>query len=957
MAVYYPIDWEDETDTDSDGLTDVYEKYYFETDPTNPDTDGDGLLDGYEVYSLGTDPKKADSDENGTSDGDEDFDEDGLSNKREYELGTDPNNADTDNDSLSDSEEINTYNTDPLKFDTDGDGISDGDEIALGLNPTNAATDGTPDSERTFVQHVGADSENLAAVNTSENPFEVSIDITAAGVAANNLYSQKSGYSNAIKNDAILGITPEFIYTDGLKVEDVIINFTIDNSAVNNYNNKYTGISDEFVGIKRLNVFKFFEDTNMLLPIETFHDVENNRVYTHVDELGTYCLMDMEIWLENLGITAEDLADNTNAAAFSARSMPVAYSDDTEESEQEEQKYLDVVLVAYPNAGIEDIVQKELIYTSNMIFEHAKIHKMDARIFYVSAFGDSVANTTYVTNITDAKKVIGNIAGISKMSVDENSYVLTKAMRYTDEIVSSFFRDGSERYCFVVDAFCFPMCDSQNPHIKNLNEKDVRVHFAYSRSNENMANYMSLSTDNIAHEIIPGDGRYNFGDFILKRIFGENDKDYVIISATGWNEIHLEAPITPMYEAVAKDIENDEELRKQVIALNKYADTDRDGLLDLEEIYYERNGKAVISWGEDEKVILPTFSDCVELEGSLFYVERGLLRFFEETGKTDYSQFDDIRILPIKSDPTEVDSDDDGINDVCDLRKLKNDIYIYNLKDTNYINVNHSTTYSSISFGGSQSWFSNVTGDKTRDDFTSDEDFNMYGLRKNGCGIIASCDVLLYLAKNNSELVSFASIGTKSVNTKNSILDYNEYYDYVREYYYTYINVDDKYKNIWELKSALNSHMSNKCTAKEYSTRFIVGSSMYNRVEFSWCNDDYKTMLNYIISSLEEDKPPVLLASQKIGIESVNYSGVVMHDTLNKSNANNSFKGLYSLSSNNLHILNSHYVTITGVTIDYQSDDAYIEISSWGDKYYISYKEFFEKTSNGIDNAYIIVFN
>ena len=139
-----------------------------------------------------------------------------------------------------------------------------------------------------------------------------------------------------------------------------------------NYNNKYTDISDEFVGIKRLNVFKFFENTNMLLPIETFHDVENNRVYTHTDELGTYCLMDMEIWLESLGITAEGLVDNTDTAVFSARSMPVAYSDDdTEESEQEEQKYLDVVLVAYPGSFLIDETKSELKITSEEIFNRA----------------------------------------------------------------------------------------------------------------------------------------------------------------------------------------------------------------------------------------------------------------------------------------------------------------------------------------------------------------------------------------------------------------------------------------------------------------------------------------------------------------------------------------------------------------------------------------------------------
>lgn len=318
--VDYQVNWADKTDTDNDRLPDVYEKYYLETDPTNPDTDGDGLPDGYEVYYLGTDPKKADTDDNGISDGDEDFGKDGLSNLREYELGTDPSSADSDSDGLSDGDELNKYNTEPLKYDTDNDGISDGDEVALGLDPASAAADGIPDSERTFVQHIGEDSDSFAAINTSDNPYKVSIDITAAGVAANNLSSHKSGYSNAIKNDAILGISPEFVYTDGLKVEDVIINFDLDNSVTANTNGKYINVSDEFVGIKRYNVFKFFEDTNMLLPIETFHDVENNRVYTHVDELGTYCLMDMEVWLEGLEIEPNDNSDdNVEPMFFSAR--------------------------------------------------------------------------------------------------------------------------------------------------------------------------------------------------------------------------------------------------------------------------------------------------------------------------------------------------------------------------------------------------------------------------------------------------------------------------------------------------------------------------------------------------------------------------------------------------------------------------------------------------------------
>ena len=57
---------------------------------------------------------------------------------------------------------------------------------------------------------------------------------------------------------------------------------------------------EELQGIRRLNVFKYFEDINMLLPIETVIDEETNTISAMVDELGTYCVVDMEKWLSNL---------------------------------------------------------------------------------------------------------------------------------------------------------------------------------------------------------------------------------------------------------------------------------------------------------------------------------------------------------------------------------------------------------------------------------------------------------------------------------------------------------------------------------------------------------------------------------------------------------------------------------------------------------------------------------
>lgn len=78
------INWDDTTDTDGDGLPDVYEENAYGTDINNPDTDGDRLPDGYEVRTLRTSPALKDTDDDGTEDGDEDFDSDNFTDYEEY---------------------------------------------------------------------------------------------------------------------------------------------------------------------------------------------------------------------------------------------------------------------------------------------------------------------------------------------------------------------------------------------------------------------------------------------------------------------------------------------------------------------------------------------------------------------------------------------------------------------------------------------------------------------------------------------------------------------------------------------------------------------------------------------------------------------------------------------------------------------------------------------------------
>jgi Bacterial TSP3 repeat len=58
-----------------------------------------------------------------------DQDADNAPDELEPGLGLDPTNADTDGDHVADGDELNLYGTDPLNGDSDGDGVNDGEEL------------------------------------------------------------------------------------------------------------------------------------------------------------------------------------------------------------------------------------------------------------------------------------------------------------------------------------------------------------------------------------------------------------------------------------------------------------------------------------------------------------------------------------------------------------------------------------------------------------------------------------------------------------------------------------------------------------------------------------------------------------------------------------------------------------------------------------------------------------
>lgn len=674
-AIVIPLEFDfeidPEMDSDEDGLPDYIEKE-IGSDRYNPDTDRDGLPDGYEYFTLATDPTKVDTDDNGISDADEDFDEDGLSNLEEYNLGTDPFSKDTDNDGLSDYDEVNIYNTDPLKYDTDGDVVSDGDEIELGLDPNNPATNGYPDNEYTTVQTVGEDSRAFDYINTIENnPYTVSVEITAAGVAENNLFAGESGYSYSIlQNDAVLGVVPELSYSDGLSVTDVVINFNIDANQTD-------------TPIDNLMVFKYFEDTNMLLPIETTYNKTANTVSTHVDEVGTCCLIDVKKFFNNI----ENMPFGNYYEGGENKPANIVFCLDTRNIIDEESfkavkedikavtddaftRYSDIkVYVYYQQFGSNFKVTNKLLTDSNgsnyfKDYEEvvAALDKLETYMIKNNYWAyDFVEATQFMIDncdeniiamyhITADDRVMGGINKAKKLTQTvQNSTYTTDNGDEKPRIVVSTLCPNSDK-AFDTDSYAYKLAALSGgiavTGVDMVEETEMQV------ATVEMVGYLSSGSKNSTSGTVTKS---------LKQVLGEgNEGVYNVISSAGWTTIKLNKPLTE---------DSDE-------------DYDKDGLSDWDEVnttlIYNMYVKHNHSYTPIIKAsYLPTLADCNEYyknsENQKFYVESGYDLFEQymrdkllKDGVAEeniYKEIDKTRILPINSDPTNVDSDGDDYTD------------------------------------------------------------------------------------------------------------------------------------------------------------------------------------------------------------------------------------------------------------------------------------------------------
>ena len=392
-------------DADTDGICDLFEIAFFETNPDSEDTDGDTLSDYDEIVYTKTLPTTKYTNGLSVTDAEDDTDSDKLTNAEEIKYGTLAFLEDSDDDDISDYDEINTYLTDPNDEDSDDDYIFDGDELAINLNPNNPSTDGVVhDSEYVISQNIAASSAALSTINNEDNSYELSIDTNSAGVAEKSISVSVSQYSGAF-NENITGKAVDISYNENLKVENIKLNFTLkEDELIDN-------TAEDFM------IFEYFPDKNYLLPVETEYD--GNTVYIESPRVGTYCLVNTaELFEAEIGdeavstasaLSLNNIADTGTKSASSSGSLVLDY----ELGETEVTFFVDISGCLDENL---EETKKSIHDCSQAVFEHSD--------------KAAVAIIGYYSNTSTGEQKI-------KVYSDSNSYNLFGSIESVDEALNS----------------------------------------------------------------------------------------------------------------------------------------------------------------------------------------------------------------------------------------------------------------------------------------------------------------------------------------------------------------------------------------------------------------------------------------------------------------------------------------------------------------------------------------
>ncbi|MBR6760823.1 MAG: BspA family leucine-rich repeat surface protein [Oscillospiraceae bacterium] len=637
-------------DSDGDGVEDVMESITG-SDPQKTDTDGDGLTDFQEIYQTGTDPTKYGSVQSGKPDSAADSDFDGITNADELLMETNPLNHDTDGDGLYDGTEVNQYQTNPLLPDTDGDGLPDNFEIRYSLNPLSETTDEQNDADRIITQQISPISFVLQELNTADSPYSISAVAQVSGVADQEIAFENSGYTTALQNDALIGGVFDITIEDYCKTESIRVNLFVKEPYRSNTLNIYPehGL---FEGIKRLCLFRFYPEIGTLLPLVTQYDTLTNKVSADLTDGGTYCLMDMEIWLDMLNISPEDIEETESVTEPTAAEEQVEHRPKSLFAKSVPIDVVFVLQTAGPEYGKEIFEQQIQAIRSNC--RKLFIDYTNVRVSVIEYQGWrskllKFNGRNYCTNITALTRELNKLtydsysSAVSWCNTESAFKVIGSELELREHTNAFIYHlvNGSNRYTVDCDGIALSQSDTAifsqilpESYVWKDTAKSADLHDAILKNNGLEITLKALSTTMLYDHI-----EKNLDPFV-------DDSEFNVPCGAGFVKMTL---------------------KKAVFQPND-SDVDGDGIRDFEEIMNQ-----YVHYDADGNLVIPTILDLMN-DPHFDDQANNLLRH--------YTQSKDGRmialgnkickqpLIPFFSDPTIPDSDGDGLPDNSDNQPL-----------------------------------------------------------------------------------------------------------------------------------------------------------------------------------------------------------------------------------------------------------------------------------------------
>ena len=597
--------------------------------------------------------------------------------------------------------------------------LDDGDIVYSNICYAVYAPVGTEWTEYLRNWEIPSGDEILSEINAEDNPYKLSLEFNAAGVPDIHLNVSESTYTNAIKNNYILGAAPEIFYKDELFTNDITIKFQIKENFLSNELGTLENNS-EFTNIKRFNIFKYFEDINMILPIETKFDLSNNIVYTEVEELGTYCVVDMEKWLDSLDVDAERInnASLYSSAGTSLFSELTDTASDAFVSDELISENISGGLMAVSSEA--DISNNIQAFSTNNDFSDITTEVSDDTVdivFVLQCAGEYESNY-----LAERQMILDASENIFKKYTNAHIYVIgfkhnEAYFLKENESNADYFSSREEMEClynYEHDQFegyvnRTPAYELLRDHVQFRNDSKNFVFTLLNGSTDcqgiDQTDICNEPNMNINYsEVLCGvvylgaESTVSVLDAVIKKngiciIYDENSAG--VIYEHICDNMKLEVP-EGFENKIYMGMDWSEMNLSSPLQVNGKTDTDHDDLTDWEEVnseFLEKNG---IILNDNEYI-----KDIEDKLPSAWYMLKSEynfvpFRFVNSNNFGLYNILNKIKVLPVKSNPLKASSADDGVSD---LDKLKpEEMFVNNIskfydKNDRYYNYYNDSKY------------------------------------------------------------------------------------------------------------------------------------------------------------------------------------------------------------------------------------------------------------------------